>query len=162
MGMKKIFVMAMIVSVLLIFNSNSVFAVENEGVSLEPPKLWFEDEGGMTTRGTEPPPKDYLYENNQYVSFKGSADISSLFTDNCFHNIYQITCMVTNNSDNDLEVTLCYHKFLGEYYSEDKIFTVPANSSRTLYFRDLNIKLYYFLRFSAPCDFSGRALGFAQ
>ncbi len=107
--MKKLFIMAAVMSITLLFCANYVQAAENQGVSFEPPKPWTDGEGGISTRGTTPPPKDNLYTNNQYVSFRGSANTSYLFTDYCFHDIYQITCQVENNSSSDLEVTLCYY-----------------------------------------------------
>jgi len=63
-----------------------------------------------------------------------------------------------------MEVTLCYYSIWNwdKEYSEKQKITVPANSTKTMYFRDLNVNTYYFLRFSAPSDFSGRALGFQE
>lgn len=161
MSKNKIFTIMAVMSVLIFLNSNLVYATENEGVSFEPPWITLEDEEGILTKGTRPPEKDKIYTNNQYVSFWGSAERSNLFTDYNFHNVYQITCIITNDSASDLEVTLCHHIVFGDY-SEDETFTVSANSTQTLYFRNLSEKTYYFLRFSAPSDFSGKVLGFQQ
>lgn len=161
MSIKKFFILCSVMSVLLFFDENPVYAKENVGVSYEPPWVTMEDEGEILTRGTEPPEKDKIYTNNQYEPFRGWAEHSSLFTDYNFHNVYQITCIITNNADSDLEVTLCNHIIFGDY-SEGQTFTISGNSTQTLYFRNLDKNKYYFLRFSAPSDFSGKALGFQQ
>lgn len=161
MSNKKFFILCSVISVLLFFKHDLIYATENEGVSYEPPQIRMESEGGISTRGTDKPLKDKIYTNNQYVSFWGSAEHSTLFTDYNFYNVYQITCIITNNADSDLEVTLCDHFSMGDY-SERQTFTISGNSTKTLYFRDLNKNRYYFLRFSAPSDFSGKALGFQE
>lgn len=165
MSIKKFFILCSVMSVLLFFNGNSVYATENVGVSFEPPSVRMEDEGGISTRGLEPPSKDTIYTNNQYEPLAGSSSNAYLYSNKCFYGVYQITFTVTNNSSSDLKVALYYYtdSWLNPFgYSEKQSFTVSANSTQTLYFRNLDKDIYYFFSFKAPSDFSGRAIGFQQ
>lgn len=165
MSIKKFFILCSVMSVLFFLDGNLVYATENEGVSFEPPRVRIQGEEEIQTRGLERPSKDTIYTNNQYEPLAGSSSNAYLYSNKCFYGVYQITFTVTNNSASDLKVVLyCYtdSPFNEFGYSEVQSFNVSANSTKTLYFRNLDEKTYYFLSFKAPSDFSGRAIGFQQ
>lgn len=146
---KKMFVT--LFAMAFIFNSSSIaFAYDNNmfNVSTVAPI----DEDSQTTYGLDKPSSSaYVDLNNESLDFKGKASLSYLYTNKCFTGKKNVGYVVTNNIDKKL--TIKVYKIGG--ISAVKTLTIDGNSFSvgTIYGLDPSEK--YYLRFSAPSDFSG-------
>ena len=141
-------------------NDENVESDKLQGLSYRPPS--YKNIKIISFYGVDIPSDNLFYTNNVYQEISGTANVSYLYTDKCFNNVYRINAQITNNSNTVLTVTLCYRRGNEYNYSELKKQSIPDNSTKTLYFLDLNTQRKYFFQFSAPSDFTGRLLGFSS
>lgn len=89
--------------------------------------------------------------NDQRLTFAGTADRSTLYTNKGFYGKTRVLISVTNYRDSKLTVTL-YKK--GNPLKV-KSWKIPANSGMAVSVTNLDKTAKYYLKFTAPSDFKG-------
>lgn len=108
--------------------------------------------GGISILGLDKPStSEYVDLNNESLSFAGSAQRSTLYTNKHFKGKSTIGYSITNYSDTKL--TVKFYTSSG-WFSSKKI-TVEGNATLTGTIDGLDASKLYYLTFSVPSDFSG-------
>ena len=120
---------------------------EMQGVSTKPPI-----ENVITPDGLGKPSKNkYVDLNDDTLTFSGSADRSTLYTNKHFKGKSSIGYSITNDSNKKLTVKF----YTSSGWFKSKSITVEANATLTGTIDGLDKDKLYYLTFSAPSDFSG-------
>jgi len=114
-------------------------------VSTEPPT-------NVSACGLSKPSKSsYVDLNEKALTFAGEAQGSTLYTNKCFTGKSTVSYSITNYCDTDLTVKI----YATSSLFATKTMTVEANSTLSGTIDGLDKDAYYYLKFSAPSDFSG-------
>lgn len=138
-------------AIMVLGMSTSVFAAEshnvNQGVSTNPP---VEIQVGPLGLG-KPDKSDVVDLTKGTLSFKGSADVSTLYTNSHFKGKSKISYSIKNDCDKKLTVKI----YTASGWFKSKSISVEANATLTGTIDGLDKDTLYYLTFSAPSDFSG-------
>lgn len=129
---------------------------KNFGVSQNAPEI--QEESSAQLYSTSTPSTDDVYKNNTEYIVYGTADISKLFTDECFYGVNRIYMNLKNYRSDDLTINLRRVEWYG--YTKADTDYVPGNCSYGGAFSNLDTSKYYFLEFEAPCSFYGTIEGY--
>jgi len=111
----------------------------------------------INARGITKPTKKY--STNQWEEISGSITNGTLYSEGYYTNIYKITLIIVNDANTDMTVILANPSDVGNFKVCDEQI-IEANSSKTIYYNNLNQKRTYFFAFKNSDNFSGKSLGF--
>ncbi len=143
---KAVKLLALVLTLLL---STSLFA-SNVNCSTTSPDHNTNASGGISILGVSPP-SAAVNLNNGAMRFSGTAEVSTLYTDNYFTGKSTVSYNISNYSKYQLTVKL---------YKQGSSFavsttTISSGATVTSAFSGLSASSNYYLSFSAPSNFSG-------
>lgn len=142
----------MCVSIMMCSMVNTVFAENDEFYSLTYTPSYIVNNNVDVYDNTYPNSVWNLKTSGMYNvsgSANGKADLFTLYR---YTGVDSIAISITNNSANTLTVKCYKHTLLTTQIGS---FTVPANSTKSQLFTDLDENSSYYFTFSSPCNFSG-------
>lgn len=119
----------------------------NQGVSANPPVEIQVEPLGLG----KPDKSDVVDLTKGTLSFSGSAERSTLYTNSHFKGKSKISYSITNDCDKKLTVKI----YTASGWFKSKSISVEANATLTGTIDGLDKDTLYYLTFSAPSDFSG-------